>query len=191
MSLSALLQFIPLAIGLLIAYQLVIKQGLPSKGLGQILSYFLGILIIFFAIGWLINGYLARWANNMLQTATTSADLQQLMDTTESIFAEAFGTNTTTSVSIPAPAQQTQLVSPASQPLIVVTATPAPPGIILAPESAVPQNGGGATQHIVAQGDTLSGISQAYGVALYDLMAVNNLTSYLIYPGQLLYIPSR
>lgn len=44
--------------------------------------------------------------------------------------------------------------------------------------------------HVVRRGETLGTIAVAYGVSLIDLQALNDLLSYLIYPGQELAIPA-
>ena len=45
------------------------------------------------------------------------------------------------------------------------------------------------TWHIVAQGETLIGIGEAYGVAMEDIMAANHLATTTIHAGQELFIP--
>ena len=44
--------------------------------------------------------------------------------------------------------------------------------------------------HIVQFGETLGNIATYYGVSLFDLQAINNIWTYLIYPGQTLEIPA-
>ncbi len=43
--------------------------------------------------------------------------------------------------------------------------------------------------HTVSRGETLWRISQTYGVELHEVVSANGLESYLIYPGQELFIP--
>ena len=43
--------------------------------------------------------------------------------------------------------------------------------------------------HVVQFGDALAKIAQAYGVSLYDLQTLNELPTWMIYPGQKLLIP--
>lgn len=45
------------------------------------------------------------------------------------------------------------------------------------------------SEYIVRKGDTLFKIAKDNGVAVEDLIAANNLTSNLIYPGQVILIP--
>lgn len=52
-----------------------------------------------------------------------------------------------------------------------------------------PEPVAGEHVHVVQVGETLGTISDAYGVGLYDLQTVNDLRSWLIYPGQELAIP--
>ena len=48
----------------------------------------------------------------------------------------------------------------------------------------------GAAFYVVQPGDTLWGISQRFGVDLDALRALNNLSGDIIYPGQVLYLPT-
>lgn len=47
-----------------------------------------------------------------------------------------------------------------------------------------------STTHTVNSGDTLWGLSKAYGVSVSSIMKANGLTSTIIYPGQKLIIPT-
>lgn len=47
-----------------------------------------------------------------------------------------------------------------------------------------------STTYTVQSGDSLSRIANKYGTSVTDLMNANNLKNYLIYPGQVLKIPS-
>jgi LysM repeat protein len=44
-------------------------------------------------------------------------------------------------------------------------------------------------EHTVRHGETLTSISHRYGVTVTAIMQANRLHSYLIHPGQRLYIP--
>ncbi|NJN53665.1 MAG: LysM peptidoglycan-binding domain-containing protein [Anaerolineae bacterium] len=58
----------------------------------------------------------------------------------------------------------------------------------------VPPSGGGSApgtvQYTVVSGDTLYSIAARFGTTVNDIMAVNGLTSHIIYPGQVLLIPT-
>lgn len=177
MNLTELLKFLPLVIGAFLAYHLIFKQQLPAKSLGAILTYFIGILIVFFAVNWLITSFLAGWASDLLQAGTTSQEWQQFMNASEGVVENAFSSNP-----VPNSAAATVVpVAPANQG-IIPTATPHPnPGV-----PAVV----GPTTYTVVVGDTLFNIAQRYNVSVDALMRANNLTSHIIQPGQVLTIPA-
>lgn len=180
MNLAELLRFVPLGIGLFLAYHLIMKEGLPNKNLGKVLTYFLGIIIVFVAVRWLINSFFASWANDLLLTGN-SAEVDTLIDTSETIIQNAFRVQ-------PAVAPTEETVSaPATQPtVIVVTPTPLPAG------QAAPQTlPGGAQTYTVVSGDTLYGIATQFGTDVDTIMRLNGLTSYIIQPGQQLQLPAR
>lgn len=177
MNLAELLKFLPLAIGAFLAYHLIFKQSLPSKNLGAILTYFIGTIIVFIAISWLITTFLAGWATDLLNAGTTSDEWTQFMDASEDVVKDAFSSE-------PLPQAQPTVIQ--IQP-IVVTATPGPGGTGSNP--GVPAVVGPRT-HTVATGDTLFGIAQKYGTTVNDIMVANGLTSYTIQPGQVFQIPS-
>ena len=181
MNLAELLRFVPLGVGLFLAYHLIMKEGLPNKNLGKIASYFLGILLVFLAIGWLINSFFTSWANDMLQKAGSSDDLNSLIDTSSGIIQNAFGTGSSDIEAQPAPAP--------TQPAPVTA-----PGGVAAPQtqptdqSAAPATG--PQTYTVATGDTLYDIALRHGSTVDAIMQANGLTSYVIQPGQQLRIPA-
>lgn len=180
MNLAELLRFVPLGIGLFLAYHLIMKEGLPNKNLGKVLTYFLGIILVFVAIRWLINSFFASWANDLLLTGT-SGEVDALIETSETIIQNAFR------VQPAAEATLSTISEPATQPtIIVVTPTPLPAG------QAAPQTlPGGAQTYTVVSGDTLYDIALRFGTDVDTLMRANGLTSYIIQPGQQLQIPAR
>ncbi|MCI0399043.1 MAG: LysM peptidoglycan-binding domain-containing protein [Chloroflexi bacterium] len=176
MDLGALLTFVPLIAGLALLGFLIFKKDLPSKGLGNILTYFIGILIIFVAVGLLIDYFIISWTNDRLQSAVQNDELDQLINTSDSILDQSFP-GASNNVGAPPPTAQ---VVP-----IVVTATPSPglPGVPAAPEQTT------YIQHTVVPGDTLYALAQRYGTTVDAIMITNGLTSWTIYPGQVLTIP--
>lgn len=178
MRLVALLSFVPLVIGVILAYNLIVKQSLPSKKLGEVLTYFLGVLIVFGAISWLITTFLAGWATNLLQAGTQNNQWQQFINESQTVVENAFSANQ----SAPGPVVQPTLVV---QPQIV-TATPTSSG----GGSALNVVPGTGTTYTVKANDTLFAISTQYNISLDALMKANNLTNYIIQPGQVLIIPA-
>ena len=180
MNLTELLKFLPLLIGAFLAYHLIFKQGLPAKSLGAIFTYFIGILLVFIAVSWLITTFLAGWATDLLEAGTTSQEWQQFMNASENVVEDAFSTeplpNTSAATVVP--------IAPANQG-IAPTMTPHPnPGVPAGPSMI------GPTTYTVVTGDTLFGISQRYNTTVDAIMRANNLNTYIIQPGQVLSIPA-
>lgn len=181
MNLTELLRFLPLIIGAFLAYHLIFKQQLPTKNIGQIFTYFIGIIIVFVAISWLITSFLAGWAVDLLDTGVTSNEWQLFMDTSENVVENAFSTN-------PLPEPQPTLVPAAPAVAPPSDTTPSDD------TSTLPDGTNaiitGPTQYTVASGDTLFGIATRFGVTVDAIMIANGLTTYIIQPDQVLIIPA-
>jgi hypothetical protein len=178
MNLVELLKFLPLIAAGFLAYHLVFKQNLPSKGIVSILSYFLGIVIVFGVATLLITNFLADWTYNLVQEGSTD-EWQKVIDAGENIVEQGFGIQSTTS----------------SQPTVIPAAPVnqgATPTITPHPNPGVPAGSAlvGPTTYTVVAGDTLFGISQRYNTTVDAIMVANNLNSYIIQPGQVLSIPA-
>jgi LysM repeat protein len=181
MNLSTLLLFVPLAIGVAWLMYLIFRADLARQPLAKIISYFVGVLIIVFVVGWFIDFVLPQWVNQRLINTSTSTEWRQFIDSSTTIIEESFAPSTG---------------SGGTQPIVVVTPT-VPNTIIIMPSPTPyignpadqPPGSGPATYTVVA-GDTLVSIAERYGVTVQDLMYVNGLTSHLIHPGQVLQIPA-
>lgn len=173
LDLGQLLQFIPLIVGLILAYHLIFKVKLPSEGIWAIVTYFIGILLVFLAVSFIITQVFATWANDLLE-AGSSTEWQQVMSTSSDILDSAFNTGSGSGNPNPPAATATPPT------LIVVTPTPPSSG-----------GGGGGTTiyYTVVQGDTLSSIAGRFGTTVDAIKAANGLVSDLIYVGQVLIIP--
>ena len=183
MDLTPLLRFIPLFIGAFLVYHLIFRQELPSKSLGSIFTYFLGIIIVFLAVNWLIGRFLPDFFNDLLNVGIASDEWQQVIDNSQGIIEDALDDNDATNP----PPQATGSAPVQIEQVIVVTATPIPGGgTSLSPE----QSGTGPTQYTVVQGDTLFEIARRYNTTVNNIMIVNNLRSDVIQPGQVLAIPA-
>ncbi len=172
-----LLKFAPLILGFaFIAFLLFRKDPFSSFNLGKLITYFIGVLITFFVVGWLVDSFVFAWANDRLENADTSVEFQEFKDRSEQILDNSFNDETNTTVVQPQP---TTVITTQ----IVVTATPTAGDPVLRPET-------GPTQYTVVSGDTLFGIAQRYHTTVNDIMVVNGLTSHTIMPGQVLNIPA-
>ncbi len=184
MNLTELLKFLPLIIGVFLAYHLIVRQSLPSKKLGEMLTYFIGILIVFGVISWLITSFLAGWATDLLQAGTNSVEWQEFIRESESVVQDAFNNSGGNS-------GQRPVVQPTVVPVIVVTATPMPgQSFFVVPPVGQPQPRTGPVQYTVVAGDTLTKIGQMYGVTPEDIRLANGIVGDLIQVGQVLIIPA-
>ena len=176
LDLGQLLRFIPLIVGLILAYHLIFKVKLPSEGIWAIVTYFIGILLVFLAVSFIITQVFATWANDLLE-AGTSNEWQQVMSTSSEILDSAF--NTTGGSGSPNPP------APTATPPTLIVVTPTSP-------SSGGGGGGGSGNTIyytVVQGDTLSSIASRFGTTVEAIKTANGLVSDLIYVGQVLIIP--
>ncbi len=173
-----LLKFAPLILGFaFISFLLFRKDAFSSFNLGKLITYFIGVLITFFVVGWFVDSFVFSWANDRLENADNSVQFQEFKDRSERIIDNSFTEGGTTVVQPqPTTAVTTQ---------IIVTATPVPGST---DPVARPQSG--PTQYTVISGDTLFGIAQRYKTTVNDIMVVNGLTSHTIMPGQVLNIPA-
>lgn len=181
MDLLQLLRFLPLIIGGALIVFLLFKQG-PIKDfkLSKLILYFVGILVTLFFVGWLVDTFVFSWANDRLQ-ATTDGEFDSFVNSTEAIINSAMGSTGSSGGSGGAP------LAPTQPPVVIIVTPPAGGGVIL------PESGGGApgtVQYVVVAGDTLYSIAARFGTTVNEIMAVNGLTNHIIYPGQVLLIPT-
>lgn len=186
MNLAALLQFIPLVAGAFLAYHLVFKKDLPSKGILAMLTYILGIIIVFFAASWLISSFFATWATNLLNAGTQSGEWQLFIDASGDVVDEAF----TGGGSIGAQPQATPIQVQVET--VVITVTPGPsPDVGFGTGTSNGPIRTGPVQYTVVAGDTLTKIAGQYSVTVKDIMRANNIANpNYIQPGQVLIIPA-
>lgn len=172
MDLLQLLRFLPLILGGALIIFLLFRQGtINDFKLSKLLIYFVGILVTLFFVGWLVDTFVFSWANDRLQ-GTTDGEYDAFVNSTEAIIDAALGTTGSGGSSSAPP-----------------TLTPPPVVIVVTP----PSSGGGTPgtiQYTVVAGDTLYSIAARFGTTVKDIMAVNGLTSHIIYPGQVLLIPT-
>jgi LysM repeat protein len=174
-----LLKFAPLIIGFaFIAFLLFRKDAFSSFNLGKLITYFIGVLITFFVVGWFVDSFVFSWANDRLENADTSVQFQEFKDRSERIIDDSFSNNDN-NVSVQSSPTQPSPVDSSSSP----DPSQPDPGQLARPES-VP------IQHTVVPGDTLFGIAKQYNTTVNDIMVINGLTSNIIIPGQVLNLPA-
>ena len=184
MNLSELLKFLPLVVGLSLAFYIIKQYSVDKFSIWQLLLYFLGIIVTFVFVGWFVDYYLIDWMNDRLATADSSAAFVELEVRTKSIVEDAFNDPSASSSSVyNTPAQAPP---PNTTVIIVPTHTPQASGGG-GPTTAVVV---GTTEYIIVAGDTLFGIAKRHSVTVNDLMVANGLSTHTIQPGQIIIIPA-
>jgi LysM repeat protein len=187
MNLSELLKFLPLIVGLSLAFYIIKQYTVDKFSLWQLLLYFLGIVITFVFVGWFVDYYLIDWINDRLATANNSAEFNELEAQTKQIVNDAFTSSSGSSTTSSSPPQ-----APSGSNNNNTT-------IIIVPTQTPPASGGGGpgtasvtgvSQYTVVAGDTLFGIAKRYNVTVNDIMVANGLVTHTIQPGQVLIIPA-
>jgi LysM repeat protein len=186
MNLVELLKFIPLIIGGFLAYHLIFKLQLPSKNIGSIITYFIGIIIVFIAVGWLITNFVPDFANDLLDVGTSGPKWQQFINASEDVVDGAFSDRDNNVVPT---AVSTSVIN-----RVIITPTPSTPGVDAGQGEAgtegVPRS---PTTHTVVSGDTLNNISRRFGVSVDAIRQANGIppNSDLIKVGDVLVIPAK
>ncbi len=191
MNLANLLQFIPLVVGLSLAFFIIKQYTVDKFSIWQLFLYFLGIIVTFVFVGWFVDYYLIDWMNDRL-AASTSPAYTELEVRTKQIVNDTFNS--------PPPSSSTTSTTPPQAPNTSTGTTTNPTIIIIPTQTPQPTGGGspetgtasvsGATQYTVVAGDTLFGIAKRNSVTVNDLMVANGLTTNTIQPGQTLIIPA-
>ncbi len=177
MNVLALVPFIFLGIGLFWALWLIFKQQGMAQNLGKLVSYFLGVIITFAVILWLVGQFLPWWTVRLLEDTRTSPEVQTIEQVGRQIWDDAMGSQGEAQPTVYEPTQP----QPGA-----ATATPAASG------QTLPQGGAQAGEriHAVQSGDTLYSIGRRYGVSADAIKQRNSLSSDTIKIGQQLIIPA-
>lgn len=176
MDLLQLLRFLPLVIGgALIIFLLFRHDPFSDFSLGKLIVYFIGIILTLFFVGWLVDTFVFSWANQRLE-ATTEGSFDTFMNATEAILDASF--DSSGSQPVPTPAS--------TQPPVIIVVTPTGPQ---PPTTDIQPPEGGVIKYTVVAGDTLYNIASRFNTTVSEIMALNGLTTHLIYPGQVLLIP--
>lgn len=181
MDLANLLVLVPPALALAWLAHLLFRKELATQSLGKIVSYFIGVVIIFIAIAWIVDSFFIPWVNARLINSINSGEVQQSINIIEGVFDESFSNDT---VLVP---------TPAPTPIILTNPTPVvvtPSGGVTQPQPSDGSSGEWPKQHVVQSGETLIGIGEKYGVPYEAIIQANGLSNWTIYPGQTLTIPA-
>ncbi|MCX8067766.1 MAG: LysM peptidoglycan-binding domain-containing protein [Anaerolineae bacterium] len=201
MNLAALLPFVPLILGLVWALWLFFKKDLLAKGPIQVITYFFGVVLALWIIGWIVDAFLPNWVAQRLLNARQSPDIRVIQQVSREILNEAAGGVPAPTVVVYTPAPPAPVV-PTPVPPTPVPVVPSP----VSPEATPPQGsvaptvpvftaqmapGPGEQVYIVRSGDTLYSIARRFGVSLQALQQRNNIVNPDdIKVGQQLIIPA-
>lgn len=183
MDIMALLPAFLVVLGIVWAIWLIFKRDLLSQNIIKLLTYFLGVVITFIIIGWLVDTFLPQWTLQRLLTARSSGNVEAIETIGREMWQEAIGNpGATPPIVITTPVVPQPTTSPA----------PVPSSGDEAParsQSAIP--GAGEQTYTVVRGDTLYRISNRFGVSIAAIQQRNGLgTSTNIQAGQVLIIPA-
>ncbi len=173
-----LLKFAPLIIGFaFIAFLLFRKDPFSSFSLGKLITYFIGVLITFFVVGWFVDSFVFSWANDRLENADTSVQFEEFKVRSERIIDNSFSDSDSTAVQIVPTVPSSNAAD-----------NHTPPNTDTAAQTAQPDSD--PIQHTVVSGDTLFAIAKQYNTTVNDIMVINGLTTNIIIPGQVLNLPA-
>lgn len=182
MDIMALLPAFLVILGIVWAIWLIFKRDLLSQNIVKLLTYFLGVVITFIVIGWLVDTFLPQWTLQRLLTARSSGDVEAIGTIGREMWQDAVG-------------------RPGSPPPVTVT-TPAPAPAPNTSPAPTPATGGespatgqsasfGEQSYTVVRGDTLFSLSRRFGVSIAAIQQRNGLgASTTIRVGQVLIIPA-
>lgn len=194
MNLAPLLTLLPLILGLVWAIWLFFKKDLLAKGPVQVITYFIGVILTLWIIGWIVDILLPQWVAQRLLNARQSQDIRVIQQVSREIINEAAGSEPAPTIVVYTPLPPTP-VPPAPTPIAPtpVSPQPTPPQGAVAPTVPVfqAQAAPGEQVYTVRSGDTLYSIARRFGVTVQTIQQRNNLANPNdIKVGQQLIIPS-
>ena len=198
MNLAALLPLLPLVLGLVWAIWLFFKKDMLAKGPVQVITYFIGVILALWIIGWIVDAFLPQWVAQRLLNARQSQDIRVIQQVSREILNEAVGGGPAPTVVIytPAPPPPVPTATPVPP---APTVPPAPPATPISPQPTpaqgaipvVPAQSAGEQVYTVRSGDTLYSIARRFGVTVQALQQRNGLADpNNIKVGQQLIIPA-
>lgn len=185
MDFKALLTIFLIILGFVWALWIIFKKEALSQNLVKLLSYFIGVVITFIIIGWLVDNFLPWWTAQRLVNTRNSPNLQTIEDVGREVWDEAMG-------GLPVGTAQPTITSPTVQPPITfITPMPGPTASPLTTPTGNISSQGATKEvtYVVVSGDTLYSLGRKFGVSADKIKTRNNLTSDLIQVGQTLIIP--
>jgi hypothetical protein len=187
MNLLALLPIVIVILGIVWIFYLFFKKDLLSEGPVQVIFYFLGVFIVLFIVGWLIDEILPNWIAERLVAAQRSEEIE----TIEVVSRDILDTALDMEVDNPPPTVFVQPPAPTTIPPQLTPGAPVEP----TPDTTLPGDTqdllAGERVHVVQPGENLYRISLQYGVSQAAIQQRNNLTNpNQLRAGQQLIIPA-
>ncbi len=187
MNLLALLPFFLLGLALAWSLWLIFKRNILEQGVLKVLTYFVGVILTFLLVGWIVGGFLPGWSAQILSNARQSEEVDTIETLGRQIWQEAMG-------EIPPAPEPTQPAQPTPEP---GEPSPGPtPGPTVSPigEPSLDSQGAvrGEVRYEVQQGDTLNSIARRFNISAEEIQVRNGLWNpNVIYPGDILIIPAQ
>lgn len=173
---GSLLTFLLIGLALIWVAWLIFKKDMMNLKLGQLLSYFAGVIITFVIVLLITTRFLPWWTGKLVEDTRNSARLQQVGQEVQTLWEQAISSDMLVATAVPLP--PATVVAGAPQP------TPAPT------QQFTIQSAAGERTHTVQSGETLYRLSKTYNVAIDKIKQRNNLTGDNIQVGQQLIIPA-
>jgi hypothetical protein len=186
----ALLPALLFILAMVWALWLIFKRNILEQGVFKVLIYFVGVILTFLFVGWIVVGFLPGWSARLLNSARESEEVEAIEVLGRQIWQEAVG-------EVPeAPPPPTPTLSAGPTPAPTEPPTAPTPGPTVSPvgEPGIGSQGEvrGEVRYEVQQGDTLNNIARRFNVSTEEIQTRNGLWNpNVIYPGDILIIPAQ
>jgi len=173
-----ILVIVLLALALVWGIWLIFKHDMMKIKLGELASYFMGVLITLICVGLITTRFVPWWLDRLIADTQQSQQVQSVQTAVEDILKDALSSDPIIATAVPVQPQPT-----------TPPAVPPTEGGTGDTQSSTSQSIGQQT-HTVQSGETLYKLSKKYAVTVVAIQQANNLTDETIQVGQELVIPA-